>query len=256
MDEQVAAKQIVLATQGNEGIGHEQILVPLVVYGRLGVLHREAPQGGIGVFAGSGVLGAVGDVLGGVVDEIKVILPDGVVGRAEPGQVKGTQIQLVLRQGGVAGDHSPLLVVELLVHMGHEVVAHRREGIQSQVLAHQGNPFGGVQSGLHETFFGDLLAVQRSPQSLHRLTRGGNTHRQQVGEGGTAILPYAVAVVGGAIQGILAQGGEDGHEVLRAVDAADAAHALGIGGGAVTAPKLGIYHHRSYGGVDLGGVLQ
>ena len=106
------------------------------------------------------MLAAVGNVLGGIVNEIKILFAQLAIGAAEPIHVESAHVQFVIRKGRESGDDGLFLLVKLLVHVGHEVIAGGFEAGESQIFANDIDPVGAVKGSLHQPFLGDIRILQ------------------------------------------------------------------------------------------------
>ena len=161
------------------------------------------------------MLAAVGNILGGVIDQIEFLFTQLVECRAEPVHIESAHVQLLLGQGSKSCDDSILLVVKLLVHVGHEVITGGIESGKAQIFADNVDPCRAVQGRFQQPFLGNISARQQGFQPPGVIPRSGGASGQQIAEIAPLAVVAAPAVIGAAVQRILTQRQKDPHEGLR-----------------------------------------
>ena len=225
LQELIAVEGVPAALHGDQAVAHHQILIALVLNGLFQLVPVHLAGGGVRILSGPGMLAAVGDIFGRLIEHGKVLLAQLFIDLEEPGRIKAASAQLLGRQGRVSGDHRFLPVIEALIHMGHEVIAAGGKALQAKDRLDHFHPLGRVHGHFGQALPPDPVLLYRCLQVLCRLAGKAPADLQKVGE---TLLPAgplaAVGIVGPPVQRIVPQGPEDLHEPGNAPDPCDAGH--------------------------------
>ena len=144
---------------GNQAVAHQKILVALVLNSLLKLVPVHLADGRVRVLSRAGVLAAVRDILGRLIELRKGLFSQLLIHFKEPVGVKASVIELLRRERRVSCDHRFLAVVEALVHMRHEVVTAAREAVYAEHLFYELHPLRRVHGHLDQAVIGDLARL-------------------------------------------------------------------------------------------------
>ena len=236
---------------GDQAVAHQKILVALVLNSLLKLVPVHLADGRVRVLSRAGVLAAVRDILGRLIELREGLFSQLLIHFKEPVGVKASVVKLLRRERRVSCDHRFLAVVEALVHMRHEVVTAAREAVYAEHLFYELHPLRRVHGHFDQAVVGNLACLHSFLQIFRCLCLHGAFRirglacafgycgvrarcRQktslldrirdfeQVGQALSLAGSAYVGIISAAVQRILAQGPQDLHETRDPFNAGNA----------------------------------
>ena len=254
LQEFVAVQGVLPVLHGDQAVAHEQVLVALIIDYLLQLIPVHFAGRRVRVLSRAGVLAAVRDVFGRLVELSEGLLTQLLIHFEEPVGVEASVVELLGRERRVACDHGLLAVIEALVHVGHEIIAAARKAVDAEHLLDELHPLRRVHGDFDQTVVGNLARLHGLFQVCCRLCNGCALHFSSRGNRCCAVRAQKascrsrqeaplcdrignfekvrqalfltgsadVGVVGASVQRVLAHGPQDLHQARNALHTVNA----------------------------------
>ena len=165
------------------------------------------------------MLSAGSDILGCIIDQVEILFANLGECTPEPSNIESAIFQFINGQGRKAGNARLADVIEVFVHVCHEIIRRRPESRQANDFFHQFHPFRTIKRRFNQPLFADFPLLDQLAQIINGIRRLRNTYGQQSAQALCTVIGIAIHdIVTGAHQFILTQRRQNSGKVLCSPD--------------------------------------